>query len=578
MIANPANKTISTFLLKGTLLLIGLVLVSAGIVLWAFPYPDFCRIVLQSAGKLHRLQEFQQQFLTPGRFSVIRWGMAGLAVLYLAVVLLAYQKICSGMKSMAAFLILLLQKVKARYSFLSRQEKAICWLALGGLLVLRIYQAATYPVSYDEAWTYLNMSSKNVLVSASYYPAPNNHILFSLLTNLSTLLPVDVTFALRLPNVILLGLVFWSVLLILKELFDFKVAILSTVTFASSYPVALYSVQARGYLLYAWFALLGFYIMYKIVSGPARRFHWGLWIAVSTAGFYSIPSYLYAFVASGIYGFIFFLLDRDYAKLRALIWSGLVTVVLTLLLYTPVFLVSGWQSVFNNPYVSTRTRSEVLAGLPTHLLRTGNWFLGSVFSYGYLFVAGVVLYLLLVCFTSKIYHRLTAGALIFLITPPVFLLAHSVIPFERTWVYCFWPLTIGIALMVLWVLASVKAGLVSITLLICAIITVNSALFARAYSENYALDRDAEKIAKFAMAGNLNTFRCDNDYLEVLLFYHYTLRGRSYSATTSSQDVAVGEQKRDCLILPKDSGDMAPDAAYQNVNISRFARVFVLKK
>ena len=53
-------------------------------------------------------------------------------------------------------------------------------------LACSIYYAIRLPVTYDEAWTYLYFTINSPLVSASFYPAPNNHILFSLLARVTT--------------------------------------------------------------------------------------------------------------------------------------------------------------------------------------------------------------------------------------------------------------------------------------------------------------------------------------------------------------------------------------------------------
>src|SRR5712671_5590327 len=53
-----------------------------------------------------------------------------------------------------------------------------------------IFFAFYLPVAYDEASTYLNFTSHSPLVSMLYYPAPNNHILHSVITSFTKYIPL----------------------------------------------------------------------------------------------------------------------------------------------------------------------------------------------------------------------------------------------------------------------------------------------------------------------------------------------------------------------------------------------------
>ncbi|MFT3796805.1 hypothetical protein [Flavobacterium sp.] len=68
-------------------------------------------------------------------------------------------------------------------------EKKYLALLLAIPLAASVYYALQMPVSYDEAWTFLNFTRKGFVASASHYPAPNNHVLHSLVTNLTYHLP-----------------------------------------------------------------------------------------------------------------------------------------------------------------------------------------------------------------------------------------------------------------------------------------------------------------------------------------------------------------------------------------------------
>ena len=42
-----------------------------------------------------------------------------------------------------------------------------------------VFYALKMPVSYDEAWTFLNFTNKGFFTSITSYDDPNNHVLFS---------------------------------------------------------------------------------------------------------------------------------------------------------------------------------------------------------------------------------------------------------------------------------------------------------------------------------------------------------------------------------------------------------------
>ena len=82
---------------------------------------------------------------------------------------------------------------------LTTENKYLLLVPVSGIF----YYAIVMPVCYDEGLTYLYFTSKGIFSSMSFYPEPNNHILHSLLTNLTIHLPFgDTEFRLRLPSLI----------------------------------------------------------------------------------------------------------------------------------------------------------------------------------------------------------------------------------------------------------------------------------------------------------------------------------------------------------------------------------------
>src|SRR5437867_13056624 len=81
--------------------------------------------------------------------------------------------------------------------------------ALAGLLVVNVYRAATQSITYDEAVAYLHFTSGSLGHVFTEYAA-GNHVLFTLLSWLSSALLGVSEFSLRLP-IVAAGALFFSV-------------------------------------------------------------------------------------------------------------------------------------------------------------------------------------------------------------------------------------------------------------------------------------------------------------------------------------------------------------------------------
>jgi hypothetical protein len=546
--------------------------------LWAMDYQQVCTLILGASGKLHRLPEFQTQYLTPGRFSTLRVALAALLVVYLGAFVFLYPRVGDAVQYVGT----LLQWVKAggrhRWSGFTTGEKAFAGAFTGLLLLLKAYEGVTFPIFYDEAWTYINMSSKNVLVSMSYYPAPNNHILFSILTNLTVLLPLDPTFALRLPNLLLLPVCYLTVLLILREFFNSKVALLGAAAFMTAYPVALYTMQARGYFLCIWLSVLSIYCAYKMLSSSQRHFV-VLWVLANTLGFYAMPSFLYLFGSVSLFAALICTASKDWARFRTLIVGGVVTGGLVVILYMPVFLISGVRAITNNSYVQKRALADIYAQAPTHFANTGNWMLGGYATYGYLVCAILLLAIAVEAFRNSGQRLLALAALVLLTAPLFIVFLHRVIPFERTWSYCIFPLVLGFCFLVQRLnnyLPTKHSGWYFITV---AVVLVNCIVFNRAYQRNYALDKDTRQIAQLALKKDFHSFFIANDYQEVLLYYYYLVANQPYQVTNvQTGGRLVKGESYDCLLVNKQPAAAPVDTSqFKLVLVSGYSAVFEKK-
>ncbi len=288
------------------------------------------------------------------------------------------------------------------------------------------YYAFMMPILYDEGLTYLYFTSKGVLSSLSFYPEPNNHILNSLLTNISIHLPFgDTEFRLRLPS-LLISMITWMLAYkMLLTYFNKQVALFVTAIGSMVFLVFYYSYQARGYALVNLFFISALYNGLGIIRKKDNSENW-IWFGISCIlGFYTMPSFLYPFLTLNLFILLY---NRPHLK-RQFITNAVVTVI-TIVLYLPVIIVNGLDALINNPYVKSIDRGEVISRLPGFFKMSLNELTQ--------FPWWTVLLLLLPSFIYAIMKRqkfIISLFLLFLLAPVVLLVVHSVIPFPRTFGY-----------------------------------------------------------------------------------------------------------------------------------------------
>jgi len=302
-----------------------------------------------------------------------------------------------------------------------------------GQSAFRWYHVEHLPIQYDEASNYMLFSRKGIFFCMSYYIAPQNHIFHSILTSLSVKLPLTTTTAMRLPSFIIGILSLFGFAWIVYSLFDKVTAIASTFFFSLTPPVLIYGALARGYsmlILCAIFSLYAFIRLYDANRDRSIRYLTILGIS-SVIGHYTMPSYVYLTFPIFMIIFMKFLWERDYKSVYRLIVLSFIVGVVTTLLYVPVFLQTGVESLTSNQWVTPIERSVVMARLLPH-------FKSSYLSLFSIYIYIVILSgLFFVCFVrtpsnARIKSYLYAIGL-FLISSPIILMIHSVIPFVRTW-------------------------------------------------------------------------------------------------------------------------------------------------
>lgn len=221
-----------------------------------------------------------------------------------------------------------------------------------GILV-RLYYL-NLPLKFDEAGSFLYDALRPVFTIASIYATPNNHILHSMLMRCAYLIFGAAPWALRLPAFISGVLLIPASYAVVRRLVNGSAALIAAGLAASSSLFIEYSVNARGYTL---MVLLFLSILYlgSFLQERSDSCLWALLALLAALGIYTIPVMFYPFSIVICWLFLSAVMKKENTerlqRVKVIFSTLLLTGLITVMLYLPVFIVSGWEAVAANPFV-----------------------------------------------------------------------------------------------------------------------------------------------------------------------------------------------------------------------------------
>lgn len=289
-----------------------------------------------------------------------------------------------------------------------------------------IYFSFFIPVSYDESYTYLLFTDKPFYYCMMFYPYPNNHVLHSLLTNLTDTIPfLPTLICLRLPALVSAFLAWIVGYSFVKRYYSEKVAMfvigISSTLFMSIY----YNFMARGYSLILLFFIISLYAAFNIIKNSNRKKDWLFFSISSILGFYVMPSFLYPYLILNV-----LILIYNYRDIKLQIIFNLILCVGVIALYAPIIIVDGIDTLISNQFVIPKSRIEVSELLFPFFRNV----LQEIFSMPYYIVVLCIITAFMIAWKNNNRRVLTLWIL-FIVAPFLLLIAHSVIPFPRTFSY-----------------------------------------------------------------------------------------------------------------------------------------------
>ena len=450
----------------------------------------------------------------------------------------------------------------------SREEVVTCFVLLVTLAVYRFIFVINLPVSFDEAWTYLYFSSEGFIVSLSHYPLPNNHVLNSILSSFTFLLPIDDLVALRLPSY-LIGLVTSvSFYLLCRKVVGLNVSFLFTVVLSLSFYPFIYGIQSRGYGTTMLSAIVLIGTGWSICR-TLKDWHLLVYVAASCIGYAAVPSFLYSHALITIFVGGVILIQRRWGNLLKFALVNLSVVALVLLFYLPIILNSGFSSLSSNKFILKKQRVEILGELLGHFRNSFDQLFGNF----WWFLIALIIGFFLLARRKKIAEvsLLLWIAAISILIPVV----HGVLPFARTWVHLLIPVILLLAMGTQYSLGKWIDKRVSLLVLIPLTIMLHLRLESRiANVEQFSFEA---KTAFEILASNpesdsyVNTILVGPD----ILFYQTTSKSPldhlnyEYSEVTEEE---ILERQEHYVVV--DAGINLPESKYERLLDGKFVHVF----
>lgn len=298
------------------------------------------------------------------------------------------------------------------------------------LLVLPVMASCFYalmlPVSFDEAATFLFFTNKGFTESISHYPAPNNHVLHSVLTNITKHIPgFPVLLKMRISSLVINFITLIVLYKFIAKHFSTKLALFVVAIGSMLFLNLYYSYMSRGYALINLFFVLNLNCSFNIIKEENLTRNWMAFSLFSILGFYTLPSYLYPFLTLNSFIFVF-----QPKRIKTQLVFGLLILSIVSTMYLPIISNEGLSAITNNTYVKSVGLLQTLKSLPLYYLFTIQEITGI--HWIVIVLTLVVSNYLIVKSKNKLHIAL---AIIMIAAPFVLLSLHRVLPFARVFNY-----------------------------------------------------------------------------------------------------------------------------------------------
>ncbi|MDA9927804.1 hypothetical protein N9D92_02535 [Gammaproteobacteria bacterium] len=227
--------------------------------------------------------------------------------------------------------------------------------------------ASTFTVTYDEALSYSMFISRGPLISIAYYPVPNNHIFFSLLSSLLTsLISLDPILIMRLLSIFSFIISFFFIYKFLTLIVSKEASTLISAVYIVMPFSIYYGFLGRGYSLLLLIFFTCTYIIFLQIAENKQTLKIGVFSILSAIGIFTIPTYIYAFLVN----IVFILLFSRSSSFQPIAKSMILTFGISTVFYSPAIIFSGLDAIVGNEYVESKNRVHLFYKLPSFIFET----------------------------------------------------------------------------------------------------------------------------------------------------------------------------------------------------------------
>lgn len=250
--------------------------------------------------------------------------------------------------------------LRRRVSFNRAELVCLLIIVAAGFAVRLAYINRT--MRYDETYTWLGFASKPLFYVLTRYDAPNNHIFHSFLVHISTALLGTAPWAIRLPSFLAGCLAPVATYFLAEQLAGSRRGLIAAALVAACPMLIEYSVNARGYTISA------FLVAIMTMAGVAARrsgniLAFAVFVVSAWIGVWTLPTVIMALAGAGLW-FACSLRTAHRTTRRVLARRALLSAAilggLIAASYAPVVIVTGFNQLANNKFVSPRSWTTFL--------------------------------------------------------------------------------------------------------------------------------------------------------------------------------------------------------------------------
>ncbi|HEY8401972.1 MAG TPA: hypothetical protein VIK89_11955 [Cytophagaceae bacterium] len=331
------------------------------------------------------------------------------------------------------------------YRFLERKQ--LCLVAGAFILILihHTYFLTLMPFRVDDVFSYLFFVRNGPLVSALHYPEPNNHILFNILCSLLKVFSLSPLWTMKIPSLFYCLIALFILFPFVKYFYGFATAFICLVLSGFMHPSFIYAIQGRGYMLMSLFVLCAMCSIFLYLFHKKKGYYLFLFGLFGVLGAYTMPTFLLFYIPVIVYALIYLSTNERKKLLLAVVVSG----VITLMLYVPVIIINGHDTVFNNRWVRSLEWWKFIDTLPSAIVDSINYLL-ALPSKGHYLVPLLLISLLWIFKKGGSEKKWIQFFVLLLVFTGLFLFVTRRFPPYRVWTYLSFLTNITLAILIVY--------------------------------------------------------------------------------------------------------------------------------